>query len=605
MKTKIIKKNRERGAFLNKDSQYKEGLKTWVSYWRKNVHRFIMDYFECHEMKPFQNIILWLMSRNVVFIYVASRGQGKTQITAWFSCAMAVLYSGIEIVVTSGTKGQAKLIVTAKIEKFAEKYPNLQKEIYKIVKNTNETVVYFKNGSTITCVSPTENSRGYRGNLLVIDEFRMVKKNIIDTVLKNFLTSNRSPRFLTLPKYSGFPIDSFEPNREIYMSSAWFKNHWSWDKFTDTINAMTTLNKEGTGFKNQIALSIPYTAPLYHGILPLSKVENDMEAGDFSPVKFLMEMEAQFWGESENAFYKFEDIDKAMNLTSAFIPYAKADKVYKGKKLLYDFNLSEKEDGEIRIISVDVAGTGSDNDVIVCIRCIPEAYGRSDNQKYYYRKEIVYIKHISVAHSEIKARILKKLKIQFQADFVVMDTMGTSSSLYEACSRVTYNDDTGEEFPAYTAMNDEKLDSIKMDENAEKIIFSVRAFAQFNNDIAVTLRDEIKAGRLHLLTSKEEAESDFSENIDWYSDMSLNEQIDMMLPFDETYMAMIELTNLEAVWSDKGLVCIEKPAGGKIKRDRYTAIAYGIWYACQLEKQNLNKNRKKKKSNLSSYLFHD
>ena len=80
-----------------------------------------MDYFECNEMKPFQNIILWLMSRNVVFIYIASRGQGKTLITAWFACAMAVLHGGIEIVVTSGTKGQAKLIVTAKIEKFAEK----------------------------------------------------------------------------------------------------------------------------------------------------------------------------------------------------------------------------------------------------------------------------------------------------------------------------------------------------------------------------------------------------------------------------------------------------------------------------------------------------
>ena len=77
MKTKIIKKNRGRGAFLNKDTQYKEGLKVWVSYWRKNIHRFIMDYFECTELKPFQNILLWLMSRNVVFVYIASRGQGK------------------------------------------------------------------------------------------------------------------------------------------------------------------------------------------------------------------------------------------------------------------------------------------------------------------------------------------------------------------------------------------------------------------------------------------------------------------------------------------------------------------------------------------------
>ena len=79
----------------------------------------------------------------------------------------------------------------------------------------------------------------------------------------------------------------------------------------------------------------------------------------------------------------------------------------------------------------------------------------------------------------------------------------------------------------------------------------------------------------------------------------------MLLPFDETYLTMIELTNLEAVWNDKGLVSIEKPTGGKVKRDRYSALAYGVWFCKELEKKNLNKNRKKKKSSLSSYMFHD
>lgn len=525
-------------------------------------------------------------------------------IVSWFACAIAVLYPSIEIVITSGTKGQAKLLVSTKIEKFAEKYPNLQKEILKINKNTNEIVVYFKNGSTITCVSPTDTSRGYRSNLLIMDEFRMIKKDIIDSVLKNFLTSNRSPIFLTLPRYDGFPIDSFEPNREIYMSSGWYKSHWSWNKFEDTVEAMITMNKEGTGLKNQCALSIPYTVPLHHGILPLSKVENDMDASDYSEVKWSMEMNALFWGENEKAFFKFDDVDKAMIISNAFIPDAKIDKVYKGKKLIYDFMLSEKEDGEIRVISCDVAGTGSDNDVMACIRCIPEKYGRRDSQKYYYKKEIVYIKHISVAHSEIKARILKKLRQQFQADFIVMDTMG-NPTLYEACCRETFIPETNEQLPAWTAMNDEKLDSIKMDENAEKIIHSIRASQQFNNDIAHTLRDELKSGKLYLLQSKEETESDFSEKIEWFDDLSIAEKVDMMLPFDETYMTMIELTNLEAVWSDKGLVSIEKPSGGKVKRDRYSALSYGIWFCKELEKKNLNKGKKKKKTFNISYTPQD
>lgn len=546
------------------------------------------------------------MSRNVMFVYIASRGQGKSMIVSWFACAYSVLYPGVEIVITSGTKGQAKLLVSEKIEKFAEKYPNLKKEIEKVKNNGNETVVLFKNGSSITCVAPTDTSRGFRGNILIVDEYRMVKKDIIDSVLKNFLTSNRSPRFMTLPQYDGFPMDEFEPNREIYMSSAWFKSHWSWNKFKDTVEEMLGLNKKEDSVvdtdKKYFAVSLPYTLPLYHGILPLSKVENDLDAPDHSPVKWSMEMEASFYGQSESAFYLFDDIDKAMRLKNAFIPDAKETIVKNGKKIKYDFMLSEKEEGEKRIIACDVGGTGADNDVYICIRCIPEAYGRKDNLKYYYKKEVVYIKHISVAHSEIKARELKKLYYDFQADFVVMDTNGTSSTLYEACCKVTYDDKEDQEYPAWTAMNHEKLDSIKMDADAEKIIFSVRAFAQFNNDIAHCLKDELKAGRLLLLQGTEEASTTFEDDIEWFRDMNAAEKTQMLQSYYETYMLMIELTNLDAEWSDKGLVDIKKPTGGKVLKDRYSSLAYGVWYCREMEKMFLNKKKKKKSSaSLSLY----
>lgn len=542
--------------------------------------------------------------------------QGKSMLVAWFACCMALLYPGIEIVVTSGTKGQAKLIVTEKIEKFAEKYPNLKKEINKVNKNANEVVVFFKNGSSITCVTPTENSRGYRANILIVDEFRQVKKDIIDTVLKRFLAANRSPGFLSFEKHKGYPMDKFEPNRSIYMSSCWLKNHWSWDKFTDTVNQMTELGEDAKELLNKnpdteitssllkkyCALSIPYTAPLYHNILPLTTVENEMSEAGFSEVKWMMEMEAIFYGESELAYYRIDDIENVRDIRNIFNPSVNIELKKRSK---FDFMLNNKEEGEIRIISTDVGELGTDNDVYVCIRCIPKEFGRGDNRKTYYSKEVVYINHIQCEHPEKKALYLKRLKEDFQADYVVMDTNGTSSSLYYACNKKTIDDERGCVYEAWTSFNSDKLDHLNFDKGALPIVFSVRAFAQFNHECANRLKDEMRAKRLLLPLGYQNALSEFTEEIDSFELLSAVEKEEMLKTFTETDALLIELTNLEAVWSDKGLVSIEKPKGSKVKRDRYSALAYGVWFCCDLEMKNLNKNRHRKKSNLSNMFLYN
>lgn len=51
-----------------------------------------------------------------------------------------------------------------------------------------------------------------RGNVLVADEFRLIKLDIINSVLKQFLTNPRKPPFLEKPEYADYPL---EANMEI------------------------------------------------------------------------------------------------------------------------------------------------------------------------------------------------------------------------------------------------------------------------------------------------------------------------------------------------------------------------------------------------------
>lgn len=104
-----------------------------------------------------------------------------------------------------------------------------------------------------------------RGNVLVADEFRLIKEKDINFVLKQFLTAPRKPPFMDKPEYENYPR---EQNRELYLSSAFLKSHWSYNKFETTVKSMC----EG---KPSFACDIPYICSLDHDLLLKEKIEED------------------------------------------------------------------------------------------------------------------------------------------------------------------------------------------------------------------------------------------------------------------------------------------------------------------------------------------
>ena len=93
----------------------------------------------------------------------------------------------------------------------------LDKEIEKITTNHDNVKCIFKNTSVISIVASNDGARSGRGNILIADEYRMIKETVINTVLKQFLTAPRRPGFMDLPEYEDYPVES---NKTIYLSSA-------------------------------------------------------------------------------------------------------------------------------------------------------------------------------------------------------------------------------------------------------------------------------------------------------------------------------------------------------------------------------------------------
>lgn len=200
----------------------------------------------------------------------------KSFLIAIFCIARCILYPGSNIILAAGTKGQAAKIITEKIVYLYNNYPAVRYEIGNIknIRNSlNDTSVTFPNGSKIQAVTSNDNSRGLRGNILVCDEFRMIDKDIVEKVLQPMLNVARQPGYLRRPEYKDYKT---EENKEIYISSAWFKSHWIWTSFKKYLKEMCKGNPE------YFVALLPYQLSMHHKLLQRSRIDNLRKADDFN-----------------------------------------------------------------------------------------------------------------------------------------------------------------------------------------------------------------------------------------------------------------------------------------------------------------------------------
>lgn len=405
MKTKTRK--RKRGLQQDKVN-FNEGVKLWGSFYRANIHRFAVDYLQL-PLFGFQMILLYMMNINNFFYFVASRGLGKSFLTSVYCCCRCILYPNTKIIVASGTKGQARLLISQKIEKeLMGMSPNLRREIAYVKVGANDAVVKFKNGSTIEAVASSDSARGYRCNILILDECRLISQHVLNSILRPFLTVVRRPKFYDKPEYRDYPL---EENKELYLTSAYYSSHHSYEKFVSYKNDMC----KG---KDYFVCAFPYQLAVKHGLLTKSRVEAIRNEEDMNEITWLMEMEAIWYGESSNAFFKSAEINPCRTMKKGWNPPTPIEYLQEKDKIKKKYYLP-KVGGEKRIISADISvmgGSGNDASIFTLIRLIP--------QQEEYIRHVVYIESHEGGKSDKQALRLKQLFYDFQADYIALDTQG-------------------------------------------------------------------------------------------------------------------------------------------------------------------------------------
>lgn len=566
-------KKSEKQLANEKSKRILEGVAYWCSYYRHNPQRFVKEYLNV-SLKTFQKILIYAMMHNNHFMFWASRGLGKTWLTALFCVVRCILFPKTKICIASSTRTQANEVLSKITDDFMKNYgwgsENLRREISYFTVGTNKAVIEFHNGSWIKVVTAADTGRGNRANILITDEFRMVDKDTIDTVLKRFLSSPRQPNYLNLPEYKNNP-DLLESNIEIYMSSCWFKSHWSFEK-----SKAYTVNLLG-GRKGYFVCGLPYQIAIKEGLLKRVDVEDEMSEIDFDAVKFDMEMGCLPFGDTDGAFFTFDDISQRRKLQTALYPPSLTGNSRTLK-------IPDLVTNERRILSVDVAlmaskKTKNDASSIMINSAIP-----TNNNNY--TANIVYLENHEGLNTDELALIIRRLFSWYKCTDLVIDTNGVGLGVFDSLIQDMIDPETGELYPAISCCNDKTMaDRCKVD-NAPKVIWSIKASATFNNEACILLRSGFQKGKINLLVSEFESEEILKEKFKGFNKMMPYEQMQYKMPFIQTTLLVYELISLEHEIKGTNIKITEKSG---MRKDRYSSLAYNYWVQCQLEREMLHK----------------
>lgn len=571
-----LSKNFQQSHWLSNESNANQFF-LWNTYYRRNPHRFAKEYLHL-DLYWYQSVLLYLMFLSNFIVIIAARASSKSFLIAIYSVCKAILYPNSKIVLTSGTRGQSKLIVTEKIQQeLWDKSFNLRREISKITSSQVEVMVKFKNGSSIETVTCSENALGHRSTVNVGEEAKTIEKAILDKVISPFRVVRQVP-FMMLTEYKDDSQFREEPT-EILISSSIEETHWLYRQSKIANEGM--INGNGSFF-----VALDYAITLKHGIRTRKQMIQERKKLD--PITWDVEYSNFVLRSNANAYFTYELIKDNQRLKRAFYP--RKDEDVRGK-IRNKYNIP-KQNGEVRVVSCDIAfvdRSGNDNSVFSCLRLFEESYEINDRVQKEFRVQVPYLEGVPGKELRKQAIRIRQLFDDFDADYIVLDTRNGGPGIYDLMARVLYDDDRDIEYPPLKAMNDETYSNRIIATGAQPCIFVVNASAKLNSDMANNLRSMFTEHKIELLIPKDDGVDELVKYIpDYKGDADPCSKYFYEKPYLETMFLINELINLEYEKGENtGLIRIYEQPG--MMKDRYSSLTMGCYFVSQLERDLLSK----------------
>ena len=295
--------------------------------------------------------------------------------------------------------------------------------------------------------------------------------------------------------------------------------------------------------------------------------------GTFNESSFDREYESKWSGSVEDAFFSSEVFDRNRILNQP--EYEASGR--SSKQAYY-------------VLSADVGRKGCDT--VVCIfKVTPQPQGAAI-------KTLVNIYTLTDEHFEDQAIKLKKLFYKYNAQRLVIDANGLGIGLVDYMIKSQIDPDTADVFPDFGVYNDDELyyKKYRTNNTEQDAMYLVKANAPINTEAHTIARSNLSSGKVKFLIDERVAKQKLM-GTKVGQNMKPEERAEYLKPFTLTSILKEEMLNLREEY--EGVNIILKQANRGIRKDKFSAFEYGLYYI----KQEEDMKKKKKKFNVKDFMF--
>jgi len=508
----------------------------------------------------YQRIYLRVCMRYTHIFITASRATSKTFLSILAKYLQCVFLPGHVGSIVAPNKTQASKITKQKIQEIWRIWPLLKNEleIYNGEPHANfgkdYVELFFKNGSKLSVVGALDSDRGIRTHATLIDEARDQDGDAIaEIILPQMNVSRRTSTGLVNVKEA---INT----QVIYATSAGIKSSFAYEALLDYFEESIIDPRRA------FTMGLDYRIPMQHGLIDAAHVKNLKMSPSYNEQTFASEYMGVWAGGSEESWFNFEKISRYRKIKNP------------------EWKQKFREDSTtFYLISVDV-GRLSDQTVA----CIWRVNIR-DNAYYSTMVNIFVLGRQAETKTFMQQAIdLKKLIDDFQPREVVIDCNGLGIGLADEMIR-TQMDDIGNTYPAYGFFNNDDYKKIQP-KDAACILYSIKANGPLNTKIHSNVYARLNSGMVKFLITEQEARSELLATKVGMK-MPFEKRVKRLMPHELTTKLFEEMANLRL--KRNGLDIVLEQINSRFPKDKYSALAYGLWRIKELEEENYQKRKRR------------
>lgn len=542
----------------------------YIAYWREYPDMFVDYLLEMGNPQDFkfffyQRVFLRIAMRHQYVYAVFPRAYSKSFLSIMTLMIRCILYPKCKLFVTSGGKEQAAGIMKEKVQEICNLIPAFKQEIDwtrgKTLEGKDYAKYVFQNESYFDNIAARESSRGKRRHAGVIEECVGVDGQILSEVIIPTMNISRM-----CMDGSTHPEEQLNKS-QLYITTAGYKNTYPYDKLIQFLVWQIVKPEKA------MIMGGTYKIPVLVKLLDKNFVKDLKMDGTFNESSFAREYESKWSGTVEDAFFNSESFDRSRILKQ---PEKEASGRI-GK-------------GGFYVLSMDVGRKGCDS--VVCVfKVTPQPQGVS-------LKQLVNIFTLSDEHFEDQCIKVKKLFYKFKAKRLVIDGNGLGIGLLDYLVKPQIDPDTNELFPDFGVYNDEDgyYKKYRTQNCEQEALYVIKANAPINTEAHANAQTQLSSGKVKMLIDERVAKTKLL-GTKVGQNMTPEERAEYLKPFTLTSILKEEMMNLRE--ETEGVNIILKQANRGIRKDKFSAFEYGLYYI----KHEEDNKKKKKKFNAKEWCF--